>query len=676
MEAAADDYSISGTLQDLSSSTDRYTRLQDLKVDTPITPHHPYAVSSPSTVGLADEVLALLPAPEFDPSMLDPRVANSALGAFVDEFIRPAAGAAIERVENEKLDEIDTTMRVPVPEIADELLPPPWLQYLATGSVLNAQRGLLRYIKREMLKDECLWGEISKLERSLTWAPFPTRLGKVQLTEDVDDDRSAEQYMVSLTVEEPVDLHELVGTTASLRILDNQESDDEDLEDAGYEMHTEPTLAEATQSKLPSLPIGEAFDGIPLSTPTHALLRPPSPKQERRLNMESLLRKRKLELEASAQSTTRRILEMETLPSPELVNKLAGADASATDRLTFDPSLGHSGLMGFLQTRGYGARGPQGCDFHLQRQKTAPAAIMVSPLIHNGVEKLATDPTPVPVPELVEPERPMQIAVSSKLSANRSFTRRLQTLLPNLELIERDDLRGGYAIADKHAQTSGLQEADLTVSPALGVVLTTLQKLKQQPLPGQQNFFGVRERIAVIALRYERVIVIVSEGCEDLVHSQCLDDRACSALAEFISYSSYLSVEAMYLPGGEKELVSWVASVISIHAVDMAQDGQGVGLLQDETLWERFLRTAGMNAFAAQIVLSRLKKAHNDMTASGITLSSIHSVDRDAFGLAIFVTMSVRERIQTFAPLLGGERVLTRVSEVIDRRWVTNAAMR
>lgn len=65
-----------------------------------------------------------------------------------------------------------------------------------------------------------------------------------------------------------------------------------------------------------------------------------------------------------------------------------------------------------------------------------------------------------------------------------------------------------------------------------------------------------------------------------------------------------------------------------------------------------------MNSYAAQEVVSSLK-----------ALEDVHPSRNGVFGIGRFVQMEHDERIRRFGPVLGGERVLGRVSSVIDARW-------
>ena len=110
-----------------------------------------------------------------------------------------------------------------------------------------------------------------------------------------------------------------------------------------------------------------------------------------------------------------------------------------------------------------------------------------------------------------------------------------------------------------------------------------------------------------------------------------------------------------FVGGGEATLSKWLASTIAENRVTGDSD-----LLQEETHWELFLRRAGMNAFAAQAVISGLK-APDGVDPTGPTKAGL-------FGLAAFVDMAAEQRIVRFGPLCG-RRLLERVNAVVDANW-------
>ena len=94
----------------------------------------------------------------------------------------------------------------------------------------------------------------------------------------------------------------------------------------------------------------------------------------------------------------------------------------------------------------------------------------------------------------------------------------------------------------------------------------------------------------------------------------------------------------------------------------------------DREQWELFLRRAGLNPFAAQIILASLKEPYDlPMRSSSPMASDVSTRNLSIFGLPAFLLMSAEERIQRFQALLGGSRILTRASALIDQQWISAA---
>ena len=87
--------------------------------------------------------------------------------------------------------------------------------------------------------------------------------------------------------------------------------------------------------------------------------------------------------------------------------------------------------------------------------------------------------------------------------------------------------------------------------------------------------------------------------------------------------------------------------------------------------WEVFLRRAGLNPFAAQLILSSLRDPYDitlETSPLGATLGGHPTVVR-VFSLSSFLLLSAEERISQFQALVGGSRILRRVNEVLDQKW-------
>ena len=82
-----------------------------------------------------------------------------------------------------------------------------------------------------------------------------------------------------------------------------------------------------------------------------------------------------------------------------------------------------------------------------------------------------------------------------------------------------------------------------------------------------------------------------------------------------------------------------------------------VKLINDETLWEQFLRRAGLNPMAAQIVIGAMRRP--DLAEASLDQS---------WGLRRFVQLHPEERSTMFGETLG-MRTVERVNQVLDKNW-------
>lgn len=267
-------------------------------------------------------------------------------------------------------------------------------------------------------------------------------------------------------------------------------------------------------------------------------------------------------------------------------------------------------------------------------------------------------------PEYVVPDIPYPFIVGTSFFRDRKLARRVQDLYPSAEIIERDFTLHSSSKKLDMAETIA-DEADMIISPSTGLIWTSLQKIKQRSLPGQAARPPLHERLVRTAPRYERLVILVIEdynsepieGEED-GFSLGLTKNDCEALADFLGFCSRLqeNTQAFFVGGGTERRAQWIVAMM----VKFGMTNPNMKLLQEETLWEIFLRRAGMNAFAAQCILAELKapdNGHEPLPGS------------DNFGLAAFVNMSLEERLSRFEALFGGSKLLTRVSLVLDGRW-------
>jgi len=260
-------------------------------------------------------------------------------------------------------------------------------------------------------------------------------------------------------------------------------------------------------------------------------------------------------------------------------------------------------------------------------------------------------------PNIVPPNIPPRVIVSSTIS--RVITNLVKSHIPGIGILEHDYNKRRPTGWFPGIRSPNSDEADMTISPATGVLVTTMVKLRQKPLPGVTGQVVFRHVVENVALRYEHLLILVSEGNKNSEIMIPLSQSDAKALAEFQGYAAGLQTDVRlhYVGGGNETLAKWLAAAICKHAPE-AVPVQDL-LLPVETGWELFLRRAGMNVYAAQITLGTLKVPNGELAVGGGRL----------YGLPLFVTMEPHERVAALEDVLGGRRVLGRVSEALDEPW-------
>ncbi|KAF1347995.1 hypothetical protein BDV97DRAFT_356543 [Delphinella strobiligena] len=620
-----------------SSSPVKRQRCEDFKEELPLTPTT--SSSSPlkklRTVTFSEALVTTIPNyAEAFPSH-DYENFGEDVDMLFDSMLRPAAEAAVFEIETEQLSEADSRMRVEVPRIDRTMPLLPWDRFrpshgeqkLPPESGIKREKELLSVLKATLLREEKLWPGGSSIDHDVGgWVPFPSHLGIVANEEKLDEG-SHERYLAKLSFKET---EIQAWKPKGLRILDERDKNNDKLEKATHTTYEDirPTLedlqiliARRQQDISPARGLGgiDRASAIMIAPSRDQYADHTSPCQE---NEAPLI----LGTGFSATTSLGRFMQAQTgmAPKIELHSKAGISNTDLKPGGTCAPST--------------------------HEQAKAQKAPRIQP------------PTPVPTVDLPSPAQQVrQFILSSSLLARRRLLRQIECLYPAAQFIERD-LDGALSNGD----TENQGEADLILSPSAGLLLSSLQQIKQKALPGHIQNGGIRERIATLADRYEQLVVLVSEGrLTSLEGSENadrnLDDRDCNALSSLITFATGLGsdVRVLYVTGGEETLASWSVSCMRRYGID----DSGTKLVPDETLWEMFLRRAGMNAFAAQAVLIALREPSSDSD------NVLDKIENGGHGLPAFVHMRPEERIRRFTAMLGGSRLLTRVSRVIDGGW-------
>lgn len=659
-----------------SSSPSRQKRVCDLKADTPVLPqqYSSSATKKAKTVSFTEELHTLIPSTDTHDTIMDAEFARGDVAEFVAEVAAPEAKSVIDEIENEALDELDTTLRVSVTEVEAAEVVMPWERKgagIGAQSLDNMEKQLLSRLAEEVSKDRRKWRGVSKLEQVLSWTPFPRYLGNVGLDEQFDDG-SCERFLAELALDnDRPDIELLLWKPDGLRLLDTDDSEHGQLETVeianmlekdfikSNEFKTPTRVAEGPPTNIAPVPAVQSATEPAFAQDRGQIAKRPAEQVRRGLTgMEALLKRRKLELEAASKPEEGGSSTVAGQKHTTLAHAIGGSHGGSTGF-----SFANGGLTSFL-----GLQGAEMLDTEMSRMQVPQNPPHVAPPVR--LERTHPEPCDLgrprtlPAPKLTGLDRAISVVVSSNMLANRQLVRELQATLPSLELIERDPA----SVASEKHQSSSAREADLTLSPSTGLICTTLQKLRQRPLPGQHSFFGIRDRIAAVSPQYECCVVMVSEGAQDAVSPiTSLDERDAAAIGELIGFVNCLesNVEVCYVPGGDADSAKWIAASIGRRS-SVDEDAK---LLHDETIWERLLRTAGAGPAAAQSILARLKRpeiAESSDNSSG----GFSSNDSSSYGLHAFVQMSIEEKVQQFGPGMGGDRVLRRISEAIDSRLV------
>ncbi|KAL1798771.1 hypothetical protein ACET3X_002808 [Alternaria dauci] len=572
--------------------------------------------------------------------------------------IERLAENARKRVECEQLLGADTIARVTVPDADFSLPTAPWIEYSQQKSgkhrpgdtELQAQMQFILRIKHEDMKSASSWHRPSVPERELKWGFLNTTVFTPSLEEKLHGESETAKMIAELEDGNVATSSAQVWKREGLRILDEDEEEELD------------------------------------------------PDDEERQNMEALIRKRKLEMEEEMevrhrkQTSSQQAVRLQIQP-PGLqqshhfggkgVQKsttwskmdhapkgLQGAGNASGD-LMFGGFSASTALHKFMKTRGEPVE-PVGMsseapdmEGHAQsKTQTIPVQSRGSAAQKSAVQgqQVHTIKKPLPMPIVPSNLAPCSFVVSSTFLQQRGILKHIEQLYPRAEMVYRD-----YTLPHSMAG-----EADMILSPSTGLIFTTLQKVKQRALPGQPDRSPVKERVAALQLRYERLVVLVSEGLSremgELGSSRPDDPRDTEALKTFEQFADNLegNVVVRYIRGGETALAC--STVVEMANYGLPHGSVDIGDIKptaQETSWEVFLRRVGFNPFAAQAIMAWLRKPLNVPVAAAPAKTVL------AVGLPRFMLMSEEERVRSFQALMGGSRVLITASKLMDQAWVS-----
>jgi hypothetical protein len=558
-------------------------RIQDLKVEGPLTPEmfSESPMKKIKSVSFRDMVA------EYIPEL--PSTFESGAGIlndsddFADFYkeIQPIADVVNRRVEKEQLSEVDTTKRLDVPEVESKLPVAPWDEYSrkknrtysSEETDLDAQRRFLLKLKRTELKTMSSWHGVSKLDRELNWAVFPIEWGNIQLEETLHGEEPLRKLFSELTAGDIATSITDIWRREGLRILDHDEDSDEELDIADLR---EPSALDAALSKRKF----EVLDN-------EAEYKESAIVDAEQSSLKQDNRQRALCSRGAVQneSVSPPLLNLSRKSVPDCHKRydnslMFGGKFSATAAL-------HKfmGLQGKETTTEINASSPA------SKTTTVPIHMDTAIAVRSSHGKPAEKTTesamdtkrramPVILPPVPERLAPSSYIMSSTLLRQRVIFREVQKLYGSAEIVERD-----FSLPHSPAE-----EADMILSPSTGLICTTLQIIKQRALPGQANRSPIRERVVNLQARYERLIILVSEGlsreAEQSGVRRPVDSRDQEALSEFEKFISSMEAEVLqqFIQGGELALAR--AIVVEMAKWGLPHGSKDIGdlkLLEDET---------------------------------------------------------------------------------------------
>ena len=620
---------------------------ESLKLDVPLlpddmaldTPEEPPRVITPQDIAQARELI------------LTSDGSDTADVEFL-RFIQSKSNTVMRSVEQEKLDPLDGTARVPIPVMDFSI---PRRKWEEEGIKTPAE--MLAWIMKDAMNTNwkpMKWPSNKVAEQRMVWSPLPhPRDTKKLVSEQIDVEPDILADFLKRSMDHDVICSiDCIEKKPGLAIFRHDDDDDDDLIDEIDEIHEDMDHSRKTGNTGNEPETPPISDGITLAPASH-----PDPSSKKHPREET-----------DDEHSHKQISPIHGLTRNKRPALAKSRDSYAADIVMMDSSVELDFLMTVDQwddhsklAERYAKNSSSKLSKVTSRFFGPSQTVVQSPQLQEQALEMPPPPKPIPAlaPSFTPPATLPNIVVASSVS--QLLTINLQNLLPSIVIIQRDYEKRRPQGWYPGLRSPNLDEADITLSPATGILLTTMVRLRQKPLSGKAGQGGsFRHVVENVATRYERLIVFVSEGNKHDETITPLPQSDAKALVEFQGFTAGLLTDVLviYVGGGTETLSKWVAATICQYAFEglLVQDP----LLDEETYWELFLRRAGMNVYGAQAVLGSLKTLGDEPAIGGA---------EPAYGLPQFIVMTIEERIVVFEDVFRGRKVLNRVSEAIDEPW-------
>jgi hypothetical protein len=579
-------------------------RPEDLKAEGPLT--QPMFSTSPmkklKSVSFAEILHSYIPYKPWGQDKFDDHEVEDEVTSVDFEFFRdiePLADQARRRVENEQLSHADTTARVDIPEVDFSLPVTPWNEYSQRkggkhrpgDSELQAQMKFLLRIKREDMRTATSWHGISTLERQLPWSILMAKASSIDLEEKLHGESEMSKIFTEVTTGNLATSSGQVWKREGLRILDEEEDEEEiepeedeertdmealirkrklDMEEEAPEKHRKRTLSQQT-SRTQIQPSRELQDSHRWREAASGLQQPPKARTKT--------------YDHNPQRPQALAARHKSLHAPK----------ATTTELMFGGFSASTALHKFMETRGKPSE-PTSAGTRKAHPPNHPSQQKTHTLPVCSRGSSSDQPTTAAQHARIQPQRteerqeqqplakclpalpavpsnlaPCSFILSSTFIQQRRLLKHIEQLYPAAEMVYRD-----YTLPYSTAK-----EAEILLSPSTGLIFTTLQQVKQRALPGQPDRSPVKERMLMLQARYERLVVVVSEGLsremEELGSSRPDDPRDQEALAACKSFAAQLEGEVLikYVRGGEQALAC--ATVVQMAEYGLPHGSADIG---------------------------------------------------------------------------------------------------
>ncbi|KAH0430782.1 hypothetical protein CcaCcLH18_07562 [Colletotrichum camelliae] len=605
---------------------------QDLKVEVPILckPEGP-----PSASQDEDSCRALLntvPCLGSEDENVDSDSMKEADAKFEKDFsvfLEDKTAELTRMAEQEQIHVADAIARFQPPVVDFSIPEPQW-----HGSPTKEASEMFRWICREsdgQMKAPT-WPKMRGENTELKWQPFNASLGSVNLKETVGDDRVVQHIFDCRGARLPTSA-DCVRRKSGLKNL--REDDDEELPMPHYEDDEDPfengpaidLLSVIKKRKMAELIGGHDAE---LESPTigHKFRRTTKRRNATKDVNECLL------LGENEPNATSKLLDNHMLLHP--------SNRSRSETMShFFPTPDRSTRSPTLKARNPGKGKPLNSPTS-QPERQFP-------------------PTVAPLPPVLTIGGTTHIVISTTLPRNIIAA---IDKLPGIESIDRDFSRYNNTIWSPNrtqlvtAISPLFFEADIIPSPATGIIITTILQVGQKaPLNSGHQLSKLRERVAKVAPRYQRLIIVVSESSSEeyvgpLGKSNVDSYNSFVAFASAVGMSTDCVIRVIYVGGGPKTLETWTCALVSTYVKENIAEARYM-LVMDETQWEVFFRRAGLNVYAAQLIISLFR-------------GSFGREEKEP--LVRFFRMPAAQKAQVFGRYLGekGHDVLNRVSARLE----------